>query len=140
MRSPQCPADEEAHVLYDAEGRHIHLLEHHHAFAHIVQRHFLRVVTVTAPESGTNWSGELGVARAGRQVDQQIIQFPQHIPEELLDRGVHHRSAPDDGGVFRDEKPIEISLTPWLSAGAILPSFSVLGVFSTPIIIGMLGP
>jgi hypothetical protein len=37
------------------------------------------------------------VASAGRQVDDEIIQFaPINLVEELLDDAMHHRAAPDD--------------------------------------------
>ena len=46
------------------------------------------------------------VAGAGRQVDQQVVELaPVDVLEELLERLVEHRPAPDDGGVLLDEEP-----------------------------------
>ena len=45
------------------------------------------------------------VAGAGRQVEQQVVELaPVDVLEELLDRLVEHRAAPDDGGVLLDEE------------------------------------
>ena len=45
------------------------------------------------------------VARAGRQVDEQIVQrAPFDVLEELGERLVEHRAAPDDGRVLLDEE------------------------------------
>ena len=63
-------------------------------------------VTSTAPSSGQGLhEGKLGVAGAGREVDEQHIEFaPLYVLDELLD-GLHdHRAAPDDGRVVVDEE------------------------------------
>ena len=45
------------------------------------------------------------VAGAGWQVEQQVVELlPGHVLEELLDRLVEHRAAPDDGRVLLDEE------------------------------------
>ena len=53
------------------------------------------------------------VAGARRQVEQQVVELlPGDVLEELLDRLVEHRPAPDDGGVRSRKKPIDITLMP----------------------------
>ena len=45
------------------------------------------------------------VARARRQVDEQEVELaPLDVLEELRERLVQHRPAPDDGGVLLDEE------------------------------------
>ena len=44
------------------------------------------------------------VAGARRQVEQQHVEVaPEHVGEELLQRAVQHRAAPDDRGVALGE-------------------------------------
>ena len=50
--------------------------------------------------------GDRDVTRARRQVHQQVVEVaPVHVGEELLQRPVEHRPAPDDGGVVLGEHP-----------------------------------
>ena len=45
--------------------------------------------------------GELGVARAGGHVDEQVVErSPDDVAEHLAHEAVHHRSAPDDRSVL----------------------------------------
>ena len=50
--------------------------------------------------------GHRDVAGAGRKVQQEVVELsPVDVLEELLDRLVEHRTAPDDGGVVLEEEP-----------------------------------
>ena len=64
------------------------------------------VVTITAPDNGRGLrQRQLGVAGAGRQIDDQIIELaPVDVGQELLRGTVHHRPAPDDGLFRRHQK------------------------------------
>ena len=82
------------------------------------------LAAISAPRRATDWAAgcgvvtidELGlrqqlgerhrdVAGPGRQVEQQVLQLaPGDVLEELLDRLVEHRAAPDDGRVLLDEE------------------------------------
>ena len=98
---------EVAHIFHDAEDGHIHALKHRNAFAHHAERGFLR--------GGDNHAAikrhrlaqrELCIARARRQIDQQIIQrAPVHLHHKLLDGFHNHRPAPDDRLVALQQKP-----------------------------------
>ena len=49
--------------------------------------------------------GELGVPGARRQIDDENIEIvPRHFAQHLRDGRDHHRSAPDHGVVFLDQK------------------------------------
>ena len=49
--------------------------------------------------------GELRVAGAGRQIDDENVEIaPRHLAQHLRDRRDHHRPAPDHGVVFLDQK------------------------------------
>src|SRR6185295_20099298 len=100
-------AEKVTHVLHNTEERYIHLLEHHHAFADIVQRDFLWCRNGDgAGQRDQLGEGELRVSCSRGQIDEQVIQFaPQHVSKKLLDSGMDHRTSPDYGGIFRDEKP-----------------------------------
>ena len=82
------------------------------------------LVAISAPRWATDWAAgcgvvtieELGlgqqlgerhrdVAGPRRQVEQQVLELaPGDVLEELLDRLVQHRAAPDDGRVLLDEE------------------------------------
>ena len=69
-------ADEVAHVLDDAEHRHAHLAEHLQPLAGVDQADVLR----RRDDDGAGQRGrlrqrQLGVAGAGRQVDDQVIEL-----------------------------------------------------------------
>ena len=66
------------------------------------------------------------VAGPRRQVEQQVLQLaPGDVLEELLDRLVEHRPAPDDGGVLLDEEADRHHLDP---AGGLQRQDLALGV------------
>ena len=86
--------------------RDVHLLEHRDAAPRIDQRDVLR----RRDDHRTRQRrllrhGELRIAGAGRQVDDQDIEIaPRHLAQHLRDRRDHHRAAPDHGEVFLDQK------------------------------------
>ena len=68
-------ADEVAHVLDDAEDRHVHLAEHRQALAGVDQRHVLRRRhDHRAGERHLLRQRQLRVAGAGREVDDHEIE------------------------------------------------------------------
>ena len=98
--------DEVAHVLGDAEERHVHLLEHEAALArHLGGRRLRGRDDDRAVQRKRLDERKLGVAGARGQVDQEHVQFaPFHVLDELLD-GLHdHRPAPDDRRVVVDQE------------------------------------
>ncbi len=57
--------------------------------------------------------GHRDVASPRGQVEQQVVQLaPVHVLEELGDRLVKHRPAPDDGGVVLEKEPDRHRLDP----------------------------
>ena len=97
---------EVAHIFHDAEDGHIHALEHRDAFAHHAERGFLRGGdNHAAIERHGLAQRALRVARARRQIDQQIIQrAPVHLHHELLDGFHNHRPTPDDRLITLQQK------------------------------------
>src|SRR5215472_4226824 len=95
------------HVLDDPEDRHVDLLKHREALAGVDQRDVLgRRDDDGAGEPDLLGQRQLSVARAGRQVDDQLVELaPRDVLEKLLDRFHHHWSAPDDGLVHVHEEP-----------------------------------
>ena len=79
------------------KNRHVHLPEHGNALAHHAQRRLLRRADDHAAIQRHGLAErKLRVARARRQIHQQIIQVaPFHRQEELLDGLGDHRPAPD---------------------------------------------
>ena len=65
------------------------------------------VVTTTIDAPGMNDASEMLTSPVpGRQVAEQDVEVaPVHVAEELLDRLVQHRPAPDHRGVLRHEEP-----------------------------------
>ena len=73
-------ADEVAHVLDDAEHRHAHLAEHFQALASVDQADVLRRCDDDgAGQRSRLRQRQLGVARAGRQIDYEIIELAPSI-------------------------------------------------------------
>ena len=67
--------------------------------------------------------GDGDVAGAGRQVEQQHVEVaPEDVAEELLQRPVEHRAAPDHGWLPGTNMPIEMTFTSWLMGGRIMSS------------------
>ena len=98
-------ADEVAHILDDAEYRHIHLAEHVQALAGIDQRQVLRCRDDhRAGQRRALREGQLGISGAGRHVDDQHVEIvPGDVAQHLLDRAHHHRAAPDGRRVLGDQ-------------------------------------
>ena len=59
------------------------------------------VVTTTAPvDLHPLRERERDVAGAGREIEDEEVELaPVHVVQELLQRAVQHRAAPDDGGL-----------------------------------------
>ena len=64
------------------------------------------VVTSTAPAARMLLrDGERHVAGARRQVDHQVVELaPVHVAQQLLERAVQHRPAPDERLVRLDQE------------------------------------
>ena len=74
---------EVAHVFHDAKDGHIDFFEHLDALADDAQRSFLRS---GHDDAAVEWHGlakrNLRIAGAGRQVDEQVVEFPpEHLRE-----------------------------------------------------------
>ena len=89
---------ERAHVLHDAEDGHVQALEHADGLAHVEQRHVLgRGDHHHAAQGQHLRERELGVAGAGRHVEDHVIErAPHDVLEHLLDERVDHRPPPHD--------------------------------------------
>jgi hypothetical protein len=99
-------AEEIAHILDDAEHGHLDLAEHVETLAGIEQGDVLRGRDDDrAGQRNPLGEAELGVARAGRHIDDEDVEFaPLHVAQHLLDRADHHRAAPDHWRVLGHEK------------------------------------
>src|SRR5688572_28338590 len=99
-------ADEVRHVLDQAEHRHVELVEHGDRLDRVVERHLLRRADDDrARERHLLDQRELHVARAGRQVDHQVVELaPGDVAGEVLDDAVEHRPAPDHRRPGLDEE------------------------------------
>ena len=103
---PQLRADVRAHVLDDAEHRHFDLLEHAQTLARIEQRDVLRRRhDHGAADRHSLRQRELDIARAGRHVDDQVVELaPARRFQQLHQRLRHHRSAPHHRLLFVDQE------------------------------------
>src|SRR5579859_2059141 len=92
-------ASEGAHVLDDAEDFDIDLAKHFDGFAHVGKSDGgRRGDDDRARDSDGLNEGELHVAGAGREVDDEVIELaPLDTPQELRDDAVQHGAAPDHG-------------------------------------------
>jgi len=99
-------ADEIAHVLDDAQDRHLHLAEHLHALARVDQADLLWLGhDDSAVDGDVLRKGQMGVAGAGRHVDDQIIERrPVEAHHELLEVLVDHWPAQDQRLLRLDEE------------------------------------
>ena len=97
---------EVAHVLDDAEDGDIDFVEHADAFADDAEAGFLGSGDDDAAIEGNGLAkGKLGVAGAGREIDEEVIEIaPGDGGDELLDGFLDHGAAPDDGVVALDEE------------------------------------
>ena len=79
-------------------GRDVELLIHPDRAAAVGQRHLLRRRHDDGADDRHGLAeAERDVAGARRHVDDQVVEIlPGDLAEELLDRAVQHRSAPDD--------------------------------------------
>ena len=108
--------DEVAHVLDDAERRDVELLVHRERATAVGERHLLRRRDDDrARDRHRLAEAQHDVARSGRQIDDQIVEVrPPHFTEELLQRPVQHRPAPDDRRVVSREEGHRDDLHPVL--------------------------
>ena len=99
-------ADVDAHVLDDAEHRHVDLLEHLDALAGIGQRDGLRRGhDHGAAHRHALRQGELDVARARRHVHDEVVELPPaRLREQLVQGGCHHGPSPGHGLALIDEE------------------------------------
>ena len=103
-------ADERGHVLDDAGDRHPRVLGHPADPAGDRARPpACGVVTASSAAVGHQLEQrQRDVAGAGREVEQQHVEItPVDVGEELLERLVQHRPAPDDGLVLGTRKPVD---------------------------------
>ena len=96
----------DAHVLDDTQDGDLYLLEHLQPLAGIQQGDVLGGGDDDGPRDGHLLrQGQLGVAGARRQVDDQVVQIrPVGVVKELLQGLGNHRPTPDHGRLFIDEK------------------------------------
>ena len=87
--------------------RDVQLLIHPHGAAAVGQRHLLRRRDDDRADDRHGLAqAERDVAGARRHVDDQVVEIvPGDIAEELLDRAVQHRPAPDDRRIVVGQKP-----------------------------------
>ena len=98
------------------------------------------VTTYTSARGRNCGERDRDVAGAGRQIDEQVVGLvPVDVGEELLERLVQHRSAPDDRLVLVGEEPHRDARTPWASGGISMSSMTT-GGRSTPSIRGIEKP
>ena len=99
-------ANVQAHVLDDAEHGDVHLLEHLEPFAGIRERDVLRRRDDDGAADGHALrERELDVARAGRHVDDEVVEIaPARLRQQLVQRRRHHRPAPRHRLLLVDEK------------------------------------
>ena len=92
-------ADDIAHVLDDAQHRHLHHLGHVHGLGHDHAHQLLRACHDDDAVHGQALEdGQGDVTGSRRHVhEQEIDVFPDHIGPELLDRTGDDGAAPDDG-------------------------------------------
>ena len=110
-------ADEAAHVLDHAERADVDLAEHRDRLARVEQAHLLRRRhDHRARQRDELAERERGVAGARRQVDDEVVELaPLHVAQELGDRAVDQRPAPDDRRIAGFRKYwMLIIFTPWL--------------------------
>jgi len=99
-------AAEIAHILDDPEDRHVDLAEHVETLAGVEQGDVLRRRDDDrAGQRRLLHQGELRIAGARRQIDDENVERrPGDVAEQLAERAHHHRAAPDDGVLGRHEK------------------------------------
>ena len=95
------------HVLDDAEHRHVDLFEHAQPFARIGKRDVLRRGDDDRTrERHPLGEGQLDIAGAGRQVDDEVVEIaPIGVAEQLVERGGDHRTAQHQWLLDIDQEP-----------------------------------
>ena len=103
---PAVGAVEVAHVLDDAQHRHVDPLEHVEPPSGVQEGDVLgRRHQDGARQRHALRHGELGVAGAGRHVHHQHVELaPLNVAQHLLERPHHHRPAPDHRRVLGDQE------------------------------------
>ena len=99
--------DEPAHVLHEPQHRDVHLVEHRLRLDGVGQGHVLRRGHYhRAADADLLRDGELDVAGAGRQIEDQVVQVtPAHVAQQLHQGAVQHRAPPDHRLIGIDEEP-----------------------------------
>jgi hypothetical protein len=100
-------ADEVAHVLDHAYQIHLHLAEHFDGLAGILQRNIGGRGNYDRAGERNGLNQRQGyVSRARRQIHDQVVErYSNHRAQELLDDGMQHGTAPDQGLVAWIQKP-----------------------------------
>ena len=98
--------EEIAHVLHNAEHRHVHALEHGNAAPRINERQVLRRRdNHRALERHLLCHGELRIPGARRHVHNHDVELaPFHLTQHLGECRNDHRAAPDHRRLFVDQK------------------------------------
>ena len=94
------------HVFQHAENGDVDFAEHVHGFARVDQGDVLRGGNHDGAGNGDFLrQGELDIAGAGRQVDEQVVHIvPFALKQQLLQGLAHHGAAPHHGLVGVDQK------------------------------------
>ena len=112
---------EPGHVLHQSQDGYIHLVagEHADSLAGVGQCHLLWSAHDHRSGDGKGlYQCEVNVTGAGRQVDQEIVQFtPRGITYQLLERIAGHGTAPDNRIFFFHEEANGEHLHPILLDG-----------------------
>src|SRR5204863_5288491 len=100
-------AHEVAHVLDHTDHRHADALEHFGAAQTVADGHLLRRGHDDgAADVERLGERQLGVAGAGREIDQEVVELaPLHVPHELLDHLHDDGTAPDRRRVALHDQP-----------------------------------
>src|SRR5262249_46392491 len=112
-------AGERAHVFDDAEHINLHLSKHFDGFANVGECNGGRSRNDNGASDRDGLDErELNVAGAGREVDDEVVEFaPLHAAEKLRDDAVQHWAAPDDWLVAGIEQTHRNHLTPCACTG-----------------------
>src|SRR6516162_1368129 len=96
-------ASECAHIFHHAEHLHAYLAEHFNGLADIRERDGRRSGHNNRTGHGHGLDqGQLYIARARREIDDQVVQLaPFHAAQKLRDHAMHHGTTPNDGFVSR---------------------------------------
>ena len=97
---------EVAHVLHDSEHRNIRLCKHRRGLARVDKRDLLRCRHNHRSRQGDGLHNrQLDVSRAGRKVENKVIEIPPgHLTQKLLRVAGHHRPAKDRWRTIIEQK------------------------------------